>query len=141
MHLSTDPNTGSFKDRFLLLCWILRNVTKLFNDILVNMLVILLLTFWYATIKYRKGKLRWIFFVYVFFKTNYIWILLQYVTFHVQKEIGLYVMSSTLKSFNRPFIRLWFYDAFIQIEFTIKYSFRLSDMPLLSGNLEYVSVQ
>ena len=84
---------------------------------LVNMLIILLLTFWYATIQYRKGELRWIFFVYMFFKTNYIWILLRYVTFHVWVEIGLYVMSPTLESFNRPFMRLWFYAAFIQIEF------------------------
>ena len=84
---------------------------------LVNMLIILLLTFWYATIQYRKGELRWIFFVYMFFKTNYIWILLRYVTFHVQVEIGFYVMSPTLESFNRPFMRLWFYTAFIQIEF------------------------
>ena len=81
------------------------------------MLIILLLMFWYATIQYRKGKLRWIFFVYMFFKTNYIWILLRYVTFHVQVEIGLYVMSLTLKSFNRPFMRLWNCAAFIQIEF------------------------
>ena len=81
------------------------------------MLIIFLLTFWFATIQYRKGKLRWIFFVYMFFKTNYIWILLRYVTFHVQVEIGLYVMSLTLKSFNRPFMRLWHCAAFIQIEF------------------------
>ena len=67
--------------------------------------------------QYRKGGLRWIFFVYMFFKTNYIWILLRYVTFHVQVEIGLYVTSPTLESFNRPFMRLWFYGAFIQIEF------------------------
>ena len=99
------------------------------------MLIILLLTFWYATIKYRKSELRLIFFVYMFFKTNYIWILLGCVTFHVQVEIGLYVMSPNLESINRPFMRLWFYAAFIQIEFrssvrsfhwnyTIKYSFR-----------------
>ena len=48
----------------------------------VNMLIILLLTFWYVTIQYRKGELRWIFFVYMFFKTNYIWILLWYATLH-----------------------------------------------------------
>ena len=84
---------------------------------LVNMLIILLLTFWYATIQYRKGELRWIFFVYMFFKTNYIWILLWYVTFHVQVEIDLYVMPPTLESFNRPLLRLWFYAALIQIEF------------------------
>ena len=59
----------------------------------------------------------WIFFVYMFFKTNYIIISLRYVTFHVQVEIGLYVMSPTLKSFSRPFIRLWFYAAFSQIGF------------------------
>ena len=53
----------------------------------------------------------------MFFKTNYIWTLLRYVTFHVQVEIGLYVMSLTLKSFNRPFMRLWNCAAFIQIEF------------------------
>ena len=119
---------------------------------LVSMLVILLLTFWYATIQSRKGDLRWIFFEYMFFKTNYIWILLRYVTFHIQKEIGLYVMSPTLESFNKPFIRLWFYAAFTQIEFglslrsfhwnyTIKYSFRHSDVLLLSGSLEYISIQ
>ena len=113
---------------------------------LVNMLIILLLTFWYTTIQYRKGKLRWIFFVYMFFKTNYIWILLWCVTFRMQVEIGLYVMSPTLESFNRPFMRLWFYAAFIQIEFgssvwsfhwnyTIKYSFRHSDVLLFSGSL------
>ena len=98
------------------------------------MLIILLLTFWYATIQYRKGKLKWIFLVYMFFKTDYIWLLLRYVTFHVQTKIGLHVMSPTLESFNRPFMRLWFYTAFIQIEFgssvwsfhsnyTIKYLF------------------
>ena len=37
--------------------------------------------------------------------------------FHVQVEIGLYAMSPTLESFNRPFMRLWFYATFIQIEF------------------------
>ena len=83
---------------------------------LVNILIILLLMFWYATIQYRKGELRWTFFVYMFFKTSHIWILLQYVTFHMQVEIGLYVMSPTLESLNRPFMRLWFYVAFIQIE-------------------------
>ena len=78
--------------------------------------IVLLLTFWYAMIQYRKGELRWIFFVYMFFKTNYIWILLWYVTFHVQLEIGLYIMSTTLESFNRTFMRLWFYAPFIKIE-------------------------
>ena len=82
---------------------------------LVNILIILLLMFWYATIQYRKGELRWTFFVYMFFKTNHIRILLQ-CTFHMQVEIGLYVMSPTLESLNRPFMRLWFYVAFIQIE-------------------------
>ena len=53
----------------------------------------------------------------MFFKTNYIWILLRYITFHIKVEIGLYVMSPTLESFNRPFMRLWFYIVFIQIEF------------------------
>ena len=53
----------------------------------------------------------------MFFKTNYIWILPWCVTFHVQVEIGLYVMSPALESFNRPSMRLWFYAAFIQIEF------------------------
>ena len=73
----------------------------------------------------------------MFFKTNYIWILLQYVTFHVQVEISLHVMSPTLESFNSPFMRLCFYAAFIQIEFgssiwsflsnyTIKYLYRRS---------------
>ena len=32
-------------------------------------------------------------------------------------EIGLCVMSPTIESLNRPFVRLWFYAAFIQIEF------------------------
>ena len=119
---------------------------------LVNMLIILLLTFWYATIQSRKGDLRRIFFVYMLFKTNYIWILLRYVTFHIQLEIGLYVVSPTLQSLSRPFMRLWFYSAFIQIQFgssvrsfywnyTIKYSFRHSDVLLLSGSLEYISIQ
>ena len=88
------------------------NITKR-NEViqiwLVNMLIILLLTFWFAMIQYRKGQLRWIFFAYMFFKTNYSWILLWYVLFHIQVEIGLYVMSPTLESFNRPFMRLWFY--------------------------------
>ena len=119
---------------------------------LVSMLIILLLTFWYATIQSRKGDLRWIFFEYMFFKTNYIWILLRYVTFHIQVEIGLYVISPTLESFNTTFMRLWFYATLIQIEFgsnvrrfhwnyTKKYSFRHSDVPLLSGNLEYISIR
>ena len=82
---------------------------------LVNMLIILLLTFWYATIQCRKGEL--IFFAYMFFETNYILILLWCVTFHVQVQISLYNMSLALESFNRPFMRLWFYTAFIQIEF------------------------
>ena len=30
-------------------------------------------TFWYATIQYRKGERRWIFFMYMFFKTNTAW--------------------------------------------------------------------
>ena len=81
------------------------------------MLIIVLLTFWYSMIQYRKCELRWIFFVYMFFKTNYIWILLWCVTFHVQVEIGLYVMSPALESISRPSMRLWFYAAFIQIEF------------------------
>ena len=71
--------------------------------------IILLLMFWYTKIKYRKCKPGWIFFVYMFFKTNYIWILLRYVMFHIQVEIGLYIMSPTLESFNRPFMRLRFY--------------------------------
>ena len=37
--------------------------------------------------------------------------------FHVQVEIRRYVTSPTLESLNRPFMRLWFYAAFIQIEF------------------------
>ena len=65
------------------------------------------------TIQYRKGELRWIFFVYMSFKTNYVWILLRYVMFHVQVEIGLDVMSPTLGSFNRPFMRLCFYVMFM----------------------------
>ena len=88
---------------------------------LVNMLIILLLTFWYAMIQYRKGELKWIFFVYMFFKTNYIWILLRYVTFHILVEIGICIMSPTLESFNRPFMRLWFYAALIEhAEFSLK---------------------
>ena len=55
--------------------------------------------------------------MYRFFKTNYIWILLQYVTFYIQVEIGLYVMSPILDSFNRLFMRLLFYIAYIQKEF------------------------
>ena len=112
MYFSADPNVGPFKDRFPLVYWILRNITKLFKRCDWNMLIILLLTFWYAMIQYRKGELRWIFFVYMFFKTNYIWIWLRYVTFHVQVETGLYVMSPALESFNRFFMRLWFYTAF-----------------------------
>ena len=80
-----------------------------------NMLIILLLTFWHAMIQCRKGEL--IFFVYMFFETNYILILLWCVTFQVQVQISLYNMSLALESFNRPFMRLWFYTAFIQIEF------------------------
>ena len=80
------------------------------------MLIILLLTFWYATTQYRKGELR-CFFVYMFFKTNYILILLRHATFRLHLEIGLYPMPPTLERFNRPFMRLWFYAAFIQIEF------------------------
>ena len=130
-----------------------------------------------------------------------IWILLRYVTFHIQVKIALYVMSPTLEyvlmqlkcrnetemqlkwnfmltelvfrlvwnlkpvwvhfashvnvlleSFNIPLMRLWFYAAFIQIDFgssvqsshwnyTIKYSFRHSDVPLLYGSFEYVSIK
>ena len=68
-------------------------------------------------IQYRNYELMWIVFVYMFFKTNYIWILLWCVTFHVQVEIGLYAISTALESINRSFMRLWFYAAFIQIEF------------------------
>ena len=57
LYLSGDPNAGPLKGWFLLACWIFCNVTKLFKQWLVNMLIILLLTFWYATIQYRK---RWI---------------------------------------------------------------------------------
>ena len=81
------------------------------------MLIILLLTFWYATIQYRKGELKWIFFVYMFFKTNYIWILLRYV-----KVRGELFYTHTQNK-------------------TIKYSLRRSDVPLLSVSLEYVSIQ
>ena len=49
----------------------------------------------HATIQNRKGKLMWIIFVYMFFKTNYIWILLQDIMFHIQVKIGLYIMSPT----------------------------------------------
>ena len=45
--------------------------------------------------------------------------LLRYITFHIQVEICLYVMLPTLESFNKTFIRLWFYAAFIQIEFDL----------------------
>ena len=31
VYLSADPNAVPFKDRFPLVCWILRNVTKLFK--------------------------------------------------------------------------------------------------------------
>ena len=51
--------------------------------------------------------------MYMFFETNYIWILLQHIMFHVQVEIGLYVMLPTLESLNRLFMRLWFYATFI----------------------------
>ena len=38
--------------------------------------------------------------------------------FHIYTSgTGLCVMLPTLESFNRPFMRLWFYDMFIQIEF------------------------
>ena len=71
--------------------------------------------------------------------------------FHVQVEIGLYVLSPTLENFNRPFMRLWFYAVFIQIEFElivwsfhwnykIKYLLRHSDVLLLFGSLEYVLI-
>ena len=62
VYLSADPNAGPVKGRLPLVCWILRHVTKLFKryDWLI-MLIILLLTFWYPTIQYRKGELRWIF--------------------------------------------------------------------------------
>ena len=116
MYLSANSNSGLFKaDLHLYVEYYVNEVIK--TIWLVNMLIILLLTLWYATIQYRKGELRWIFFVYTFFKTNYIWILLWCVTFRMQVEIDLYVMSPTLESFNRPFMRLWFYAAFIQIEF------------------------
>ena len=55
--------------------------------------------------------------MYIFFKTNYIWISLRYVTFQVQVEIGLYIMSPTLEGINRPFMRSWIYTMVIQIEF------------------------
>ena len=130
----------------------MRAVLKANFHLYVEYYLTLILLKLHATIQNRKGKLMWIVFVYLFFKTNYIWILLQYVIFHIQVEIGLYIMSPTLKSFNRPFMKLWFYAAFIQIEFgssvpsfhwnyTIKYLFRRSDVLLLSGSLEYVSIQ
>ena len=118
VYLSADPTAGTFKGRLPLVCWtLLRNVKKLLKryDWLISWLFFCLR--WYSTIQYRKGKLRWIFFVCMFFKTNYIGILLRYVMFHVQVQIGLYVMPPTLESFNRPFMRLWFYNAFIKIEF------------------------
>ena len=83
----------------------------------LNNIIILLFLLWYTTIQYRKRKLRWIFFVYMFFRINYSWRLLRFITFYIQVKIGLYVMLPTLESFNRPFMRLWFCTAFIQIEF------------------------
>ena len=32
--------------------------------------------------------------------------MLRYVTFHVQVEIGFYIMSPTLETFNRPFYEI-----------------------------------
>ena len=94
MYLSADLNVGPFKGWFSLCCML--NIMKR-NEVvetiwLVNMLILFLLTFWYVTMQYRKGELRWVFFVYMFFKTNYIWILLQCVTFHIQVEISIYIV-------------------------------------------------
>ena len=109
VYLSADRNVGPFKDQFPLACWILHNVTKLFKwyDWLICFVCL-----HSDRLQYNSEIL-----VYMFFKTNYIWILLWYVTFHVQVEIDLYVMPPTLESFNRPLLRLWFYAALIQIEF------------------------
>ena len=116
-YLSADLNVGPFKGQFPLVYWILQNITKLFKwyDWLICWLFFGLHsdTLWYNT----KDDLRWIFFVYMFFKTNFIWILLRYIKFHIQVEIGLYVMPSTSDSFNRPSMRLQFSPTFIQIEF------------------------
>ena len=56
VYLSADPNVCPLKGQFPLLCWILHNATKCYSN---NMI---------------EGK----FSVYMFFKTNYIWILLWY---------------------------------------------------------------
>ena len=68
---------------------------------LVNMLIILLLTFWYATIQYRKGELRWIFFVYIFFKTNLNIITIRYVP-HTSENCSLrHVTNLRVRSHER----------------------------------------
>ena len=62
-------NVGPFKGWFPLAYWILNNEVNQ-TIWLVNMLIILLLTFWCATIQYRKGELTWILLVYMFFNLN-----------------------------------------------------------------------
>ena len=73
VYLSAEPNAGPFKGRFPLVYWILNNEVNQ-TIWLVNMLIILLLTFWWATIQYRKGELTWIFLVYMFFNLNIVMI-------------------------------------------------------------------
>ena len=73
-----------------------------------------MLTFWYVTIQYKNGKLRWIFFVCTLFKTNYILVTISYVS---RTSGNCSLRHVTNFSFKRPFIRLWFYATFILIEF------------------------
>ena len=60
----------------------------------------------------------------MFSKAIYIRILLRYVTFHVQVEIDLYVMSPTLESFNGTFMilrRVYSNRVWIErVEFSLK---------------------
>ena len=114
VYLSAGLNAGPFKGWLSLVCWILHNVTKLFRQ---YDWLICSLFFCLCSDMLRNNTEKVNFLCVYFFKTNYIWIILQYVTFHIQVEIGLFVMSLTLESFNRTFLRLWFYAAFILIEF------------------------
>ena len=101
VYLSADANAGPFKGQFLLVCWSHEVIQMIW---LVNILIILFFNvlICYNTIQKRGTKvnfLRWI-----FFKTNYIWILIWYVMFHVQVEIGLY-MSPTLEALPAHFMK------------------------------------
>ena len=135
VYLSADPNAGPVKGRFPLVCWILHNVMKLFKgyDWLI-MLIILLLTFWYPynTIQKRRTKVN-----FYLCKCSLKPIIIEYCYDKLQTRSGNWLLRhvADLESFNRPYMRLWFYAAFIQIEFgssvrssywnyTIKYSFR-----------------